>query len=79
MSRSEMLFNEVFEEMTPDMMDVYFGAGLTESEVAAMVPRGVDVCQWLWFCCIHDIVIGTSGGEASQDACVSFSQICGQG
>lgn len=77
MGKSKVLFNDVFEEVNTSQVGNLSGTGLTESEVMAIAPKGVNVCEWLLYCCIHDIVIGTSGGGPSGDACVSYSQICG--
>ncbi len=77
MEKSRNLFNEVFEEIDISQVENCSGSGLTEGDIETIAPRGVDVCEWLLYCCIHDIVIGTCGGGASTDACVAYSQICG--
>lgn len=77
MKSSEKLFNDVFEEIDfTHQMNELSGTGF-----------GIDLCTWMTYCCLHGIIIGSSGnwsgkfpddmgGGYTTDACDIMEQVC---
>lgn len=70
MNNSELLFNNVFEEIDIDEVE----------EIEAGKLEGWQ-CSWLAYCCIHGLVIGSSGSgwpgmNPDTNACDAYKQFC---
>lgn len=70
MNNSELLFNNVFEEIDIDKAEEIEAGKLENWQ-----------CSWLSYCCIHGLVIGSSGSgwigmDPDTSACEALDKFC---
>ena len=73
MKDSKQLMDMVFEEVDIDNVDIV--AAGEEIDMSA-VPAGINVCAWMSFMCLHNVMVPGSGGGTSIDACDWVKKHC---